>query len=423
MIKMHKALVLAKILEFLLLLSLLLFIIFSPFSKVLGKMAFVNGMFFCFFIICLKFINKDKKANIPTLRQMYSYFLNRASLRRYFLIFFAACIISVIFSLNPYHSQKILFGRYLPYMLFVLLGCYLVKSKRYPFLLFYAFFLGGIVLAIGGWWDYLYSHVGRLFSSFGIRVNLSPYLAMYTPFNYAVVLFAKNKILKLIGLLTFILILFCLFWHGSRSALLAVAFTIFLVTFLKNKIAGLCLIILCAIAIFLLPLPMFKNSGEFLKSVSWNNRLDLWKTALGIFEDFPIFGAGLGMYEKILYRYAPAGGYSEAFIHLHSHNTYLEIASEIGIIGIAAFLGIFIAFFRKAFAMFTIKKERYFSNRETSILGFTMAIFAVMLLAFSSSVITVGLQDAAMFWFIIGMAAGLLDMEPSRTTFQKDVTA
>ncbi len=71
-------------------------------------------------------------------------------------------------------------------------------------------------------------------------------------------------------------------------------------------------------------------------------RSSYWREALGIIYDYPVFGAGLNTYSRV----APAykinwGGYP--------HNSYLQTAAELGLVGLGAFLWMLWTFFRESF--------------------------------------------------------------------------
>ena len=205
---------------------------------------------------------------------------------------------------------------------------------------------------------------------------------------------------------------FALFWKASRASWIAFLLAVLFIAFLKNKKLVLYLLIFLIIIGIFLPAPIKIRGMALFTPAAWMTRIELWKGAVGIGEDFPIFGAGLGMYEKLLYDYAPAGGYSEGRIHLHAHSTYLEILSETGLIGLIAFLWIFVIFFKKSIS--AIKHDN--SDLKIIRLGLTGSILATLIFANATSIIIVGLQDAVIFWFVFGIALGYIDLNPSRVS-------
>jgi len=86
----------------------------------------------------------------------------------------------------------------------------------------------------------------------------------------------------------------------------------------------------------------------------------------------------------------------------------LEVAAEMGSIGLLAFVSVFILFFDKAIRL-AKNPDKYFSGQERGIfLGLLASILAVLIFAFSSTIIIVGVNNSVYFWIIFGMGTGML---------------
>ena len=83
--------------------------------------------------------------------------------------------------------------------------------------------------------------------------------------------------------------------------------------------------------------------GETIAEVKFAERLMLWRDTIKIIRDFPVFGVGLGCWPEIFPKYRSAPWSFDFF--RESHNDYLELASETGLVGfvLLASLGIAIA--------------------------------------------------------------------------------
>jgi putative inorganic carbon (HCO3(-)) transporter len=141
--------------------------------------------------------------------------------------------------------------------------------------------------------------------------------------------------------------------------------------------------------------------------ISWVYRHDIAQAAMNIFRDNFFFGAGPGMYEKLVYNY------SKGYVQLHAHNTYLEILAELGIVGLTAFLAIFINFYSRVFKKISVLKG---SDNKFLITGLLASNVACLIYAFFGSIITVGFHDAPLFWLMFGLSFGLwqrLNMQES----------
>lgn len=67
------------------------------------------------------------------------------------------------------------------------------------------------------------------------------------------------------------------------------------------------------------------------------SRIDHWHAAINIWRDFPVFGAGIGKYSLLKGRYLPEAR-ERWMAFTEAHNYYLKILSEMGVVGLLAFL-------------------------------------------------------------------------------------
>ncbi|MCG8431919.1 MAG: O-antigen ligase family protein, partial [Candidatus Omnitrophica bacterium] len=283
------------------------------------------------------------------------------------------------------------------------LGGYLSRmpSRRAGYLV-YAFIAGGVIIACGGIADYL-RQPGRLATVWGEEINLTPLLVIYIPCMWGVAVSSASRLLKTTAGFAGVLLLPLLVWNQSRSAWCAVAVALLCITWLRSKRVFFVLLAGLIVAAWLLLVRYGYRYMHVFNPYSWGNRIDLWKAAVGIFEDFPVFGAGPGMYERLLYVYAPLGSYSEGMNHLHAHSTHLELLAEAGLTGMCAWLFVWARFFGR----FAGGRDRSFvsgSERAAFLAGAAGAVLASLVLAGASTIIIIGVRDAALFWILFGAA-------------------
>lgn len=77
--------------------------------------------------------------------------------------------------------------------------------------------------------------------------------------------------------------------------------------------------------------PLYKRFSA-TSELTVKMRTDIWKDTGGIVKDFPIFGAGKGTFVDIYPKYRT---FSNDFTYYHAHNDYLELISEMGLLGLA----------------------------------------------------------------------------------------
>lgn len=403
-----------RFLKLLLLLNFSFFLVIAPYSKILVKIMLCIGLFLGMLLLIVRFvkIHLEKKGK-HSLQIFFVGLLPQNSLTKAVLAFLFISLCSVIISTDFFHSQRIFFERYIPYLLFFMFGYLLAKFKRNADLLLFVFMTTVSVLGMGATVDHFRFPASRIFSSFGRPVNLSNYLVLAVPLSCFVFLFTKNLILKLCGFITAVLSFSSLIWNGSRAAWLAVPVASLLPCFFKNRKVALILLVLLLIGVYFLS-PVYKNRAMTTFDVSSWNRVELYKAAIRIFKAYPFLGSGIGTYEKVMYtqRFMPMGGYSFGHEHSHAHNTYLEILSEMGVIGLLVFLWIFFLFFCKVFSNRSLWGNEH-NEKNVFVLGLSSSIMAILIFALASSNITVGIQDAAVFWFLFGIAGSLLNSSKS----------
>ena len=122
--------------------------------------------------------------------------------------------------------------------------------------------------------------------------------------------------------------------------------------------------------------PTIHNRLETMVSTKFQSnteRVLMWQSALKIFADYPLTGVGQKMFVK---------AYNEHYIspeaierpevteggHTQPHNNLLNEASEGGIVGLAAFVGLYVYFFRKFFRQHRREKNIPFGAGLTAIL-------------------------------------------------------
>ncbi len=335
-----------------------------------------------------------------------------------FVIFVLSGLVSTILSKDFRHSAHIYIERYIYYFLVFEIGRLFIISKTISRIISsfginileltkYIFICAGLLMGIGGVVDYIRFHPGRLFSVFGHEIQflmLPLYIIYFLPVVYCFMFKGNTFIQRISAILTVTMLFMCMIFTGSRAAWIAGPISLLFVSFLIDKkhlkyfIPGF---LICFYAIhFLMPIRM-SDFGTYLP------RKDIMQAAIGIFRDNIFFGAGPGMYEKLVYNY------SEGSVYIHAHNTYLEILAELGIVGFIAFLTIFINFYSRVFKKFSMLKG---SANKFLYAGLLASNVACLVFAVFTSIITVGFHDAPMFWLIFGLSFGLsqrLNMQES----------
>lgn len=124
----------------------------------------------------------------------------------------------------------------------------------------------------------------------------------------------------------------------ARSIWLSFAAAIPLLAFSKSRKAGIIVTVslLLLATVGVLALPALRYRVESIADVSQNEtRLNLWKTAIRISDDFPILGIGEDNWDFYFERYHVEGFYDTI---VHAHNDYLTVLVSSGYPGLLAFI-------------------------------------------------------------------------------------
>ena len=146
-------------------------------------------------------------------------------------------------------------------------------------------------------------------------------------------------------------------------------------------------------------------SRFFSVSESFKDRWTIWVNTFQIFKDFPLFGSGLGTFAHIfpMYRSFHIRG-----IFTHAENDFLQLASEVGLIGIGLLLFVFaFLFFRAVLAI------RSFHSRDLKKYIGMGGLVGVLALVFHS-IVERNIQvpaNAFLFTFIWAVILGISTKE------------
>lgn len=145
----------------------------------------------------------------------------------------------------------------------------------------------------------------------------------------------------LVGLWSALVIAFTL----SRGAMLAVAAAILTLVMLRWRRGWL---LLPAIFALVLAIALWLGADRVLSEVvasatlgGSEGRGEVWRRALYILEDFPLTGGGLGTFTRVTDLLYPLFRYPPGTIG-HAHNLFLQIGVDLGLPGLAAWLGMYL---------------------------------------------------------------------------------
>jgi len=137
-------------------------------------------------------------------------------------------------------------------------------------------------------------------------------------------------------------------------------------------------------------------------------RIPVWVAAQKMFHDHPILGVGLGAMPVEYHKYmvAKVGQPGKEFTH-HGFNVFVDIGTEMGILGLGAFIWFMTAFGWQVFKYLRVIKDPFLAN---------------MLLACSAACVAVFIQMqtetgpfwANNFWCLVGLSLAIINVAKSR---------
>lgn len=145
-------------------------------------------------------------------------------------------------------------------------------------------------------------------------------------------------------------------------------------------------------------------------------RIPVWIAAKKMFLDNPILGVGLGSMPIEYHRYmvAKVGGPGKEFTH-HGFNVFMDIGTEMGILGLGAFIWFMAAFGWQVFKYLRVIKDPFLGN---------------MLLACSAACVAVFIQMqtetgpfwANNFWCLVGFSLAIMNVAKTKELGEQQTT-
>ena len=191
----------------------------------------------------------------------------------------------------------------------------------------------------------LFADISRIYSTFENPNVYGTYLLLAIPLTAACIIYVKRTFYKLCAIGITGMLLLNLFATYSRGCYVALAVGIVVFVLIMNKQLIVLLIPALFASLFVLPATVVSRIfGIFnMADTSTAFRLNIWRGSLRMLGDFWPMGVGQGEYAfNRVYTYYSLG----AIFTPHSHNLFLQIFLETGIVGFLVFLGVLACFYR-----------------------------------------------------------------------------
>ena len=343
--------------------------------------------------------------------------ISHASLNCGIFAYTIVCVVSISFSSNFIVSIKTFFFKTLQDILFFFtVAETLTKGKRVKVVL-YVLFISSLVLGIDGIYQY-FTRVDfirhrprifedRIYASFVTPNSFGCYLAMVLPFTLTSFFMKKRlKISKIVYLILFLLLFTCLLLTMSRGGWFAfLSSLLFMGLWIPSLAVFFLLLGLLVIATQPFYPPFLKErlkSFFIFTDTSSIDRKIIWQAGWKMFMSKPLLGVGLGAFMFNFKRFVIEG---YPYGVPYAHNCYLQIASELGVIGLLAFLSILTLFFYHGIKALNMAKDRNYLwyvllASQAAILGYCVQM--------GVDTILYSLDLGMLFWLVLGIGVATM---------------
>ncbi len=374
-------------------LSLLLAVAFLPVSKALVEIGATSALLLW---LLQKALHKETLLKTPILNGLYLIFLALVSIS----------LVNAPAELLGIGARGIL--KWVEYVGLFFLSFEIFQDPKSRKRLIAVFLVSMTVTALNGFYQLatgadLLRHktldpgrIIRMKSSLGSPNGLAAFFLIALPLAFAMVRKSLGQFWKFAGFLALLALFTSAFiFTFSRAAFFALILALIFQIFLNRKWKWLFIIAGGILGLSLLFKDFAYNyfGSLNLKDVTIGERLELWKLTWQIIQEHPWLGSGVNLFHHKL---VATGAYLEHGFK-YAHNCYLQMWSEIGLLGLLAFL---------VPLGFIFRPIR--TGQPDSALGIALqtGLIAFLIQAFFDTNFY-GLETSVLFWIFWGTFVGL----------------
>lgn len=406
-----------KILENILYAFMCIYIIILPWQQ--GKTTYgdrILALIILIYILKLILSSKNRQKMFLDIKSFFHDYLSISM-----SILFLVMIISVSYAFD----KKIALNesaRFLSYVILFFIIKYECNYKRYIRGIINSYVFSVFSICVFGIYQYFtgfglssefmkYSYTDKkIEATLDNPNNLGAFLVLALFPIIMLAIYEKNKIKKSIYSLISMIIVVDIVLTWSRNAFIGVAIGAVILAIIFTW--KLIFIIGPAVVISLFIPKISHRILDIANSSQNESRIYLWKTALKMIKEHPVLGVGNGNYVSLYDTYVKK--YPELkypwFTHRPSHNSYLKVTSELGILGIVSFVCMLV------FSLLRVKQAAS-SAKDKFYRYFCTGIFASMVgfyfMNISDNLFFVP-KTTAYFWILLAISQAIVIRENSR---------
>ncbi|MDD5505555.1 MAG: O-antigen ligase family protein [Candidatus Omnitrophica bacterium] len=365
--------------------------------------AFIGVMTFCF--VTKKIIKRDK-------------FFDYTPINLPFFLLLAAAVISFRNTINLFDSihgieKLVLHG-------FTFLVCSQeIRDKKHISRIIISVALATVLIGTDTIWqlftgkDFIQGEglkyaidMSRSTASFPNSNILGIYLTALTPLVMGLALFYYKGRMKFFMLSGAILGATGVLLSFSRGAGLGLYLAILLMSIVrKNKLLVFSAVGLLAVFVILMP----KNIKNWAKEINYNpvvfmvnyDRISIYRNAINMTAHHPFIGVGVNTFCRNYATYKlPEPENAKSAQAVYAHNNFLQMAGEIGLIGLSMFLWLLFRLFKNAVKLYKKLDDQYFKITLLSLIA-CLTAFLVNGMTETSMYYS---RISMIFWYLVGFS-------------------
>jgi putative inorganic carbon (HCO3(-)) transporter len=147
-----------------------------------------------------------------------------------------------------------------------------------------------------------------------------------------------------------------------------------------------------------------------------SGRVEVWSRALYAIQDFPFTGMGMGTFPHVIPVLYPYFTISPDAPISHAHDEFLQVAVDLGIPGLVAFLAIYLA---SAQSLIAVIRRSTDSFRRAAALGVAVGLASHAVHGLTDAVL-LGTKPSVVWWMLLGLGMATFALERETVQRQHD---
>lgn len=252
----------------------------------------------------------------------------------------------------------------------------------------------------------------RVYSTFSNPNVLGEYLIVIASLAIGMLWKSENVKLKLFYLAQVCIAIICLFMTNSRGSMIGLFIAIGIFILIAEKR----LIIFGIVAVLALPFILPQSIWSRIISVislsdsSSLYRISIYKASINMIRDFFVTGIGIGSFNLVY----PIYSFNAAYAY-HSHNIFLQIFIEMGIVGFSVFIVIVFLYIQKLY--YGVKNT---TNKNRYIGAVILGGFVGFLIQGFADYLWFDYRIILLFWMIVGLGIATVKLNAERNAGLED---